>query len=166
MSTYLLTWNPTRWNWENFARDCQSVKRGAAAQSRWSCGNSRSIAPGSRFFLIRLGSHPKGIIGTGQIVSPPFEDVHWDSARRKRGESCWFVQIEFEVLTQDPMIGWDDLQQPGLKGFPWGSQSSGILIRSPYLEQLEKACEHTREQSKLESGFMDKYRGAFRSLAK
>jgi len=64
------------------------------------------------------------------------------------------------------MVGWDDLQQPGLKGFPWGSQSSGILIRSPYVEQLEKAWEHTREQLKLGSEFIVKYRGTFRALAK
>jgi hypothetical protein len=166
MSAYLLTWNPARWHWANFAQDCESVKRGSFARQRWSCGKSRSIATGSRFFLIRLGTPPKGIIGTGQIVSPPFEDIHWDLPRRKRGENCWCVQIEFDALTQTPMVGWDELQRPGLRSFPWGSRSSGIVIRSPYLEQLEKAYEYTHEQIQLDCEFTDRYRDTFRSQAK
>jgi hypothetical protein len=65
MATYL-TWNPIRWHWKNFADDREKVRRGTAGQHRWSCGNSRFIEPGSRFFLIRLGNQPKGIIALGK----------------------------------------------------------------------------------------------------
>lgn len=165
MATYLLTWNSSRWEWKNFARDHENVQRGTAGQQRWSCGNSRSIEPGGRFFLIRLGNQPKGIIATGKIVSPPYEDIHWDRERQKRGESCWFIRIEFQLLSHYPLLGWEDLQQPGLKGFPWGSRSSGIQIRSPYLEQLQKVWDQVSEQVKVGSEFMNKYRGTFRELS-
>jgi 5-methylcytosine-specific restriction enzyme A len=137
MVVYLLTFNPKRWNWSDFEKECAAVERGMAATREWSCGNSRSVVQGSQFFMIRLGEAPKGIIGTGEIVSPSYEDNHWDKERRRRGEKCRFVKIQFEILNREPIIGWDELEKPPLKGFRWASQASGIKIPSPYAEELK-----------------------------
>lgn len=137
MDTHLLAWNPKRWNWARLKDDCAAVARGGAARQRWSCGTITGIKPGGRFFLIRLGEDPKGIMGSGRIVSTPYRDSHWD-ATKGVGETALFVQIDFESLADEPLIGWDELHNPPLAGFHWGTQMSGIRIPSPFAEELER----------------------------
>ena len=166
MHSYLLTWNPKRWNWKTYTQDCASVARGGStSDGRWSCGNSRSIEPGSEFFLIRLGLSPKGIIGRGEILTPPMEGPHWDLGRRGNGQTCWFVGIRFVALSTVPVITWDDLQAPELSGFHWASQSSGIEIRSPYSQRLNGFWEQA-EQVETGPRLMKEHNEVFRRLAK
>ncbi len=117
MPTYLLAWNPNRWSWKTLDDDCAVVRRGGTAHERqWSCGKSKTIARGSHFYLIRLGLDPKGIIGFGKIVSVAYEDHHWETARKSRGDTAWFVDIEFQWLSRDPVIGWDLLKAQDIAG--------------------------------------------------
>jgi hypothetical protein len=81
---------------------------------------------------------PKGILATGEIKSSPHEGEHWDPEKRKRGDKGWFVEVEFSTLKQNPLVSWDQLQIPSLKGFAWGTPAPGIEISAPYLEELER----------------------------
>ena len=64
MKTYLLTWNPNKWDWDNLEDEISNHKEKGYSDSRWSCRN-KSIKKGDRVFLIRLGEEPKGIIASG-----------------------------------------------------------------------------------------------------
>jgi 5-methylcytosine-specific restriction protein A len=68
MPTFLLAWNPKRWEWHDLPKLAEKVSNGEVLNSRWSCGNSRSIRKGDRVFLIKLGVPPKGIIASGMVV--------------------------------------------------------------------------------------------------
>ncbi|HEY9401493.1 MAG TPA: hypothetical protein VIQ24_02280, partial [Pyrinomonadaceae bacterium] len=77
MSTYLLTWSPKKWLWTDLAQRIKEIKRKGFSITDWSCGNNRSIADGSRLFLLRQGEEPRGIVGAGFAISEPYEEVHW-----------------------------------------------------------------------------------------
>ena len=53
MASFLLTWNPKRWHWENFAGFMDAFKRGEVSTNRWSCGQEEWIRvnAGDRFAL-------------------------------------------------------------------------------------------------------------------
>ena len=56
MKTYLLTWNPRRSNWDDdIGEMADTVKNGGTAETKWSCGNTKSIQEGDRVFFIQLG---------------------------------------------------------------------------------------------------------------
>jgi 5-methylcytosine-specific restriction protein A len=137
MDTYLLAWNPNRWVWVNLDNDRMAVRRGGSARQRWSCGKVTHIAPGSRFFLIRLGQEPKGIIGSGRIASAPYKAAHWDLTRES-GATALFVDVDFDSLSSKPLIDWGTLNSPPLEGFHWATQMSGIKIPSIQSAALEK----------------------------
>lgn len=63
--TYLFAWNPKRFEWEALDELIRAVRETGAADDRWSCGQVKNIAPGSRFFLVRLRHEPRGIVGSG-----------------------------------------------------------------------------------------------------
>lgn len=70
MRTFLLTWNPDRWQWHDVEEVRAAVSAGtSSAQRAWSTGRRTDIRTGERLFLLRLGSEPRGIVGSGHAAS-------------------------------------------------------------------------------------------------
>ena len=137
MSTYLFAWNPKRWIWTDLDAQIEQVGLAGQADDRWSSGNTKQIPPGSRFFLIRLGLEPKGIIGSGVTLSAPDYGPHWDEDKAASGSETLYCDIRFDYLSEDVLVTWEELQQSPFSSFRWGVQASGISIPTPVAEALE-----------------------------
>jgi 5-methylcytosine-specific restriction protein A len=98
MPAYLLTWNPKNWNWADLPEVVNQLESGVPVDHRWSCGNSRSIAVGSRVFLLRQGVEPKGIVASGWVTQSPFADEHWDENRAAKGDKAFFITFAADAL--------------------------------------------------------------------
>jgi 5-methylcytosine-specific restriction protein A len=98
MATYLLNWNPRRWDWFELEEEIFELRKKGWLEARWSCGVTKRILPGDRFFLIRLGMPPKGIMASGTIKSSPFVEPHWDDQLAERGKQALFVDVVFDSL--------------------------------------------------------------------
>lgn len=82
MKTYLFIWNPKNFYWESLEQDIKDVNLREKSSQRWSCGNTKSIKPGDRIFLFKLGTQPKGIIGSGYATTEPFIEEHWNDNKK------------------------------------------------------------------------------------
>jgi hypothetical protein len=70
MKTYLLSWNPDKWNWTDIEESIRKLNETGGYQDSWSCGTNKSIVPNDRLFLIRIGGkEPKGICASGFAVN-------------------------------------------------------------------------------------------------
>jgi len=65
LNSYLYTWNPTKWDWSDLQEAIYLVNNDKQYDMYWSCGNTKRIVIGDMFFLARVGTEPKGIIGCG-----------------------------------------------------------------------------------------------------
>ena len=84
MKTYLLSWNPDKWNWSDIEESIKKLNETGVFQYSWSCGSNKSIKPNDRLFLIRLGGKgPKGIFASGYAVSDVYQDDHWNKESDK-----------------------------------------------------------------------------------
>ena len=101
MSTHLLTWKTDEWDYEKLKERLNRYDSGESIQ-RWSCGNTKNIALGSRVFLTKQGKGYKGIFGSGHIVKEPFEELHFNEAKRKAGKKSLYVMVDFDRL-YDPL---------------------------------------------------------------
>ena len=131
MKTYLLTWNPRRWHWEDLAETSADTLAGKGASADWSCGNTKRIQPGDRIFLMRVAVEPKGIISSGWVTIAPHLHVHWDADKAAAGEKCLGVDGEWERLLNplvDAPLGLPELKKGKLADFNWTPQSSGTQI--------------------------------------
>lgn len=104
---------------------------------RWSVGNRRQLQPGTRFYLIRLGSEPRGLVGSGWTTSEPFDAPHWDLNRAAEGIAARFADIYFDVLEEKPLIDMQELNTAPFSDFHWSTQMSGIQIPSTVAEAIE-----------------------------
>ncbi len=137
MSSFLYTWNPSLWNWEDRDHAIESVRSEGQYRFSWSCGITRKIVPGDTFFLIRLGVDPKGIIGFGDILSEPNEFPHWDNEKAWEGKKVLKTDILFRALSDTPILSLEDLKalNPGIQ---WTPQNSGIQIPADVSEAIAK----------------------------
>lgn len=136
---WLLSWNPSRWNWETLASDRATTINGEKADNRWRCSSSKP-REGDRVFLIRTGTPPKGVVAVGKVTRAPYEAEHWEQARADAGETTRFVDVAFDSVrdaTTDQIVPLEELQsrEPGQE---WNPQSSGIEIKSKAARTLER----------------------------
>ncbi len=145
----LLTWNREKWPWEDLQKHIDLI-RSESAQSggvtigseRWSVGNRKEIPVGTRFFMVKLGQSPKGIIGCGRTASPIFEDDHFDPTRAADGDKARYVNLEWETLVNPFTEGALDVwaaPDAVLSEFHWSAQQSGPDIDAATLQSLERA---------------------------
>lgn len=135
---YLLTWNPTRWAWDELSDDLDTLRERGSVAMTWSCGRTRRIQTGERVFLMRLGSEPKGIVGSGTVVVPPFESEHWDPIRSAEGETGLFVEAAFDHIAVQPVITFDELSQTPFVSMNWTPQASGTRMPAEIGDALEQ----------------------------
>lgn len=149
MKTWLITWNPLRWSWDDkysgYLEMKNQISQTGLSYRTWSCGCNKSIQKGDRIFLIRLGVEPRGIIASGYAATGVFEGPHWDQEKEAAGIKCRRIFIEFDKI-QDPihddMIIMDRLKEISSL-YRWSSQASGIEIPSHISEELEEIWKNT-----------------------
>ena len=150
MATYLLIWNPKQYPWDDLEYDIDSIRKGEKPRGNWSCGNTRKIQPGDRFFMIRLGLEPKGIVGSGMVVGNVYYDDHWDEERALAGDKTLYAPIVFDNLLnpdKETILPVERLE----KAFPiymWHPPRSGNSIPDDIAEGMERIWkEHLGKQS-------------------
>ena len=145
MKTWLFTWNPKRWRWDDKYHGYLEMKHQISQVGRsfatWSSSSNKSIKAGDRIFLIRLGVEPRGIIASGYAATGVFEGPHWDRERAARGDSCRRIFIEFDRIldAENEAIVPIDLLKTKFPSVCWSSQCSGIEIPLEVAMELENS---------------------------
>lgn len=138
-ATYLLTWSPKRWAWTDLDVCIQEIERTGHCIRRWSCGNRRQLAVGSRVFLLRQGVDPRGIVASGYVEKAPYETAHWSAKEATAGQRGVFVDVRFDHISASPLISREELGDPRFGGGILGrSQSSGTIIEPAVASELEQ----------------------------
>lgn len=136
--TYILTWNPNVYHWNDYEEKVNICKQGFEFDYDWSC---RSLKPhsGDRFILLMQGMGRKnGIVGYGTIYDKPYELPF-------AGYGGRFIDIKFTKMWNyktDKYVRTDVLKTM----FPeqcFSPQMSGIRIRSSILPDLWRMMERT-----------------------
>lgn len=104
---------------------------------KWTCGTTKSILPGDRIFLIRLGKAPKGMVASGKAITGVFEGTHWDPEKAIAGKKARRVYIAFDkILPEYNILKMEELKNISSEMY-WSSQSSGVSIPPAVAERLE-----------------------------
>lgn len=157
MPTYLLTWNPLKWEWENFDECVQQIKQQGYCERRWSCGITKRIEVGDRVFLLKQAKEPRGVIASGWAASNVYEAPHWDVTRPH--DVAYYIDVQFDTLLdsndQEAMLSRDELNSRELSPMHWDSQSSGITIPDSVANVLElRWSNHLAQPLPMQEGFL------------
>lgn len=129
MRHILLTWNPGPHNLEQWSPEqweaemVEGTSESRTYGGRWSVGNRvQGVEPGDRAFLLRQGTHGRGIVAIAEITSPPYTDRSW----RDGDETAQYVDVTWleavpleerldiqELKTEVPVFKWDSVYISG-----------------------------------------------------
>jgi hypothetical protein len=138
VSTYLLTWNPNKWSWEDLEHAIASTRAGKLYRARWNVHAHKQIAVNDRVFLLRQGSPPKGVVASGVVVNGPYVGKHWDP--EKQDVDVHHVDVDFDTIldpSKQEVFPRDALFTPGLKAGVWDTQISGVQLPPEIAENFE-----------------------------
>lgn len=139
MNTFLFTWNPDEWLWNDLPNAVFEANAEGRYIDKWSCAAYRKTSIGDRAFLMRLGVPPKGIMGSGIIISEPYKSPHWKIERAKHGDMVYKVDILFDVLSDLPIISDKELTTLPLSEYNWFPRRTGTEIPKSIADTLESA---------------------------
>jgi 5-methylcytosine-specific restriction enzyme A len=154
MSSYLLTWNPKKGKWSNFAHGILQTKESSYHLEEWSCGNTKSIATGDLIFLMRVSHSDSGIVGFGFSTSIPFIHPHWQEDKAALGKTATSITVAFTKISDTSLISVDELNNK-FPNFLWTPQKSGsripleienYLVSRLSFDTTELASEITKQQ--------------------
>ena len=133
MSAYLFGWNPVKFKWENIDEDIKKLRTTGELVDNWSVASHKTIKPGDRAYLVRLGQEPKGIFGSGAISSEPY-------LASRKGRIYHRINISIDALLnpeKERILTFDILKTGNLAEQTWAPQASGISIRPHLVDELE-----------------------------
>lgn len=154
MPTFLLTWNPARWQWTDLAEASQKTTEGVPYACHWSTGNTKKIAKGNRVFLLKQGEEPRGIIAAGWVTSnTAYESPHYDEQRAALGDTALRADVEFERVlnpAENNPLSVEDIEVGPLSTVYWKIPASGTELAEDaataledlwlgYLEKIDRA---------------------------
>jgi len=141
-ATYLISWNPLRWEWPSFAKDREVTIAGRTVTHRWRT-SSKKPKVDDRVYLLRTGQEPRGVIARGRVAKAVYPDAHWDEAKAHNGETTDFIDVEFEDIRDSAMDAFVpvELLASKIAGQDWSPQSSGIVIKPAGVRALDRLWE-------------------------
>ncbi len=142
MATFVLTWNPARWHWEDLEKVCKQTAKGKPFKTRWSTGNSKKMVPGDRVFLLKQGVSPRGIIAAGTSISHVSEKPHFDPERNLRRETSLGADVVLDrILNPDEQtpLSVEDIKDGPLAEVYWRMPASGVMLADEAARALESS---------------------------
>ena len=96
-----------------------------------------------------LGQEPKGIIGSGVIISDePKKGQHWRDENKKVYRIC----VRMDVLinpTIKPLLSLRELNEGELSRVNWTPRFSGMEIKPEFVDELEVLWSDFRQKNNL-----------------
>ncbi len=139
MTTYLLTWNPERWHWEDLQECIEAVRTQGYYHDSWSSGVTKKIKPDDRVFLRKLGGKRKGIVASGWATRVAKEGPHWDKAAKATNKTALYIKVDFDTIL-DPekdIFPRSRLDDGIYTKMHWEPQASGTTIPDDVAAKLE-----------------------------
>jgi hypothetical protein len=138
MATYVLTYNPAKWQWDprDRAAAVRRTGRGQVVKGEWSTGvRTSGITPGDRAVLLQQGTGDRGLIARGTFTSTVSKGKHWDGS----GRLANYAAVVWDVmLPEADMIPIDELVDK-VTTVAWNKiQGSGIVVPEPGDAALER----------------------------
>jgi len=133
MNAYLFGWNPQKFAWEDIDDDILKVKNDGYLEEAWSVASYKTIKPGDRAYVMRLGVEPKGLFASGVISSEPYMAL-------RNGRHFRRINIKLDVLLnpdKERILTLDILKTGNLSEQTWMPQASGISIKPHLVDELE-----------------------------
>jgi len=136
-NAFLLIHNPYHWEPEPdaFAAAVATTHAGGTHTEPWFVGTrTHGVDTGDRVFLLRLGPHGRGLVGSGRISGQIFPAKHWDGS----GDEANYVPVDWDMLLEpEQRLDIVELEKQ-MPAQAWHPRAAGTRVRPTVLAELEE----------------------------
>lgn len=126
MTAILGGWNPAKSAWSSLGQAVDATARGGTVAVRWGVSRRRhGVGPGDRFYVLRQGAGRRGLVASGTVTSPTYEDTHWDGTP---GRTIRYVDVELDRVVHPADVLPVELLRELCGRTNWSPQSSGTSV--------------------------------------
>ncbi|MBQ8036706.1 MAG: hypothetical protein IJ268_06910 [Proteobacteria bacterium] len=131
-NTFILFWNPDISSFS--AARFRALRHWWKDSMNWSVWAHDLAHDGDRFFLVKCGTRPNGIVMSGRFCSEPYKGVDWSG----KGRDVFYMDLDMEFIgdPQDCMLSSDILAR-NIPNFDWYGGHSGRLLDEEDANRLE-----------------------------
>lgn len=133
MKTFYVNWKPETFAWDTLPQDIDRLHRTGELLDTWKFMSVRQVSPGDALFVMKFGDTrlfpQKGIIGSGHVVSEPYQKVVRDKIK-------WVIDMRYEVLLNpltQPLLPFEAL----FEAFPFLKYSHFQGSGKPFPQALD-----------------------------
>lgn len=116
--SFAVMWNPDRFEWEpgDLAATRSHIAENGASPGNWSTGQTtQGIEPGDRIYLLLVGNHGRGLIGSGYATSTIYQGEGFNPDEERAQN---YVDIEWDaLLEQEDLLPRDEILA-AVPGYP------------------------------------------------
>lgn len=137
--SYLLTWSPKNWAFDELSDYRAKTAAGELVTRRWASG-TRQPKVGDTVYLMRLAVEPRGVIAKGNVVREAYDAPHYLQSKAEAGETISYIDVDFDSVRdpeRDPIVPVSVLETRA-PAQPWTPQSSGISISASASAELTR----------------------------
>src|SRR5688572_1154272 len=98
MPSYALTWNPAEFPYADLSQRAMENRAGARIVISWGAGTRREYTAGDRIFMLRQGTEPRGVFGSGTALGKVTQGPHFNQERAARGDQSYYVPVSLDTL--------------------------------------------------------------------
>lgn len=139
MGTFLITWNPKLWPWDDLPIQAKRVARRGYASDSWKFNAHRMVRVNDRVFLLRVGPRDPGLMASGWVVSEPRQ--YKTKLKQKGRKYAWCVDVDFDTLLAHgtAVFPRKQLERGIFRRMNWSTRKSGTPIPESVASALESA---------------------------
>lgn len=154
MTSFVLTYNPERWDWDSAepsrGQYVADTAAGRPVEGRWSTGvRTTLLQPGDTGYLFQQGAGPRGIAGSGTFISEIQSGPHWNPERQGSANFAWLRWSH--VLPESQLLPIAEVEAV-TPGVDWARmQGSGVAMPEADAAALERLwLQHLIDVGRLE----------------
>lgn len=142
MNTFILMWNPavSSFTEEDF-KGAESARHfGQGYSLNWPVWDHAQARVGDRFYMVRVGVAPRGVVMEGVFASEPYRGEDWSG----RGRETYYVDLKINYMMDSriaQMLSMEELERE-LPAFEWARGHSGRLLPEEMAVKLGELCRY------------------------
>ena len=137
--TFIVLWNPEGWHWSHETRSMnqEEIRQTGVFMGDWSLGGRHSgVQEGDRFFMLKVGALPRGVIAAGRALGPAFRMPHWDAEQDNKLIS--YADIAWEALLDEETLLPKETLEREISSKNWTIPIGGTKLDADHAEELER----------------------------
>jgi hypothetical protein len=135
---HLFVWDPRAYPFPRLEEYAGLIEKQGFCDFTWSTGNTPTVNPGARVFLLKREEQPAGLVAVGDVQGSVMDAPHWDPAKQASGETSLLANVRWKALSREPFLDQATLDGQLVTLSSWLREPAGTALPTDVSQKLDE----------------------------